>query len=385
MSNKLNTIEDCLEELAGNTSFEIQNSDKTIMYSIARQVLQGKALTDRQFALMQTKLYTYKDQFLNKEFTNFDLALETLRMPLRHIDRSKYIKIVDDEIKIRFPFSKKDIIKVNEMPRVKYRHEKGTHEHYFPLTEQSIDAACSRFGNSTFSIDKKLLDWYEEIKVIKDNPSKYTPGLWNNNIQNLSSKARTYTENLSRLQLLDRKRQLGIEYITCEKDNTIENIIAQRSHPEVCLDPANYSLTEIISGLKKLERLPMLVLISPTNSLHELRSFINAFEQNGFDLKNQTVLFRNAKTDEYNVNDFIKDKKINNWLDKTTEVVYISKNKLPKLLLKNNWLPQAVVSLDSVRSHSKVRYYVDELCDLIVYNDDSPSIFANRWSSHDFV
>ena len=97
------------------------------------------------------------------------------------------------------------------------------------------------------------------------------------------------------------------------------------------------------------------------------------------------MLFRNTKTDEYNVNDFIKDKKINNWLDKTTEVVYISKNKLPKLLLKNNWLPQAVVSLDSVRSHSKVRYYVDELCDLIVYNDDSPSIFANRWSSHDFV
>ena len=67
MSNYLHTIEDCLEVIAGlscNTSIEIEKSDKTIMYSIARQVYKGSALTDKQFALMKTKLAAYKSQFL---------------------------------------------------------------------------------------------------------------------------------------------------------------------------------------------------------------------------------------------------------------------------------------------------------------------------------
>ena len=111
MSNYLHTIEDCLETIAGlsrDSSIEIDKSDKTIMYSIARQVYKGSALTDKQYALMKIKLATYKNQFLENKFDNFDIALESLRLPLRKIDRRKYIKIVKIEnvewIKIRFPF-----------------------------------------------------------------------------------------------------------------------------------------------------------------------------------------------------------------------------------------------------------------------------------------
>ena len=62
-----NTIEDCLEILAGfrkeSDGFSLMKEDYTIMHSIAKQVFKGTALTDRQFALMQTKLLSYKDQF----------------------------------------------------------------------------------------------------------------------------------------------------------------------------------------------------------------------------------------------------------------------------------------------------------------------------------
>ena len=91
MSNYLHTIEDCLETIAGlscDSRIEIDKSDKTIMYSIARQVYKGSALTDKQYALMKTKLATYKNQFLENKFDNFDIALESLRLPLRKIDRS---------------------------------------------------------------------------------------------------------------------------------------------------------------------------------------------------------------------------------------------------------------------------------------------------------
>ena len=392
MSNYLHTIEDCLEVIAGlscNTSIEIEKSDKTIMYSIARQVYKGSALTDKQFALMKTKLAAYKSQFLENKFSNFDAAVEVLRLPLREIDRRKYIKIVkieDNEwIKVRFPFSKKDIMKINSIPKFSYQHDKGSHEHYFKLTEKSIDNICSQFINTQFEIDKALLDWYEEIRVIKSNPSKYVPGLWNNTLSNFPKKANMYTSNLSRLQLLDRKRQLGIEYITCDKDSTMENLIAQRSHPEICLDPNEYYLDEIIAGLKKLERFPLLVIISPDNSLHELRNFVETFEQHNFNTQKQTVLFRTRSTDEYNANNYIKDKKLNNWLDNSTEVVYISKDKLPKLLFKNNWHPQAAISMSSVRNNQKVQNYIDSFCDLIIYNDDSPSIFKNKWRLNGYM
>jgi len=392
MSNYLHTIEDCLEVIAGlscNTSIEIETSDKTIMYSIARQVYKGSALTDKQFALMKTKLAAYKNQFLENEFDNFDIALESLRLPLRKIDRRKYIKIVKikdvEWIKIRFPFSKKDIMKINSIPKFSYQHDKGSHEHYFMLTEKSIDNICSQFINTQFEIDKKLIDWYEEIKVIKANPSKYIPGLWNDTLSNFPEKANMYIKNLSRLQLLDRKRQLGIEYITCDKDNTIENLIAQRSHPEICLAPDQFYLNEIIKGLKKLDRFPLLVIISPDNALPELQSFVESFEKQNFNTQKQTVLFRNQSTNEYNVNNYIKDKKLNNWLDNSTEVVYISKDKLPKLLFKNNWHPQATISISSVRNNYKVQNYIDSICDLIIYNDDSPSIFKNKWRLNGYV
>ena len=119
MNKNLLTIEDCLEIIAGltlNYKIDVDKDDRTIVYSIARQVFKGNALTDRQQALMQVKLLAYKQQFTDLGFTNFEESLQNLRMPLRQIDRRKYVKIVDEAdadnaknykgkwIKIRFPF-----------------------------------------------------------------------------------------------------------------------------------------------------------------------------------------------------------------------------------------------------------------------------------------
>ena len=98
-----NTVEDCLEILAGfrkeSDNFSLMKEDYTIMHSIARQVFKGTALTDRQLALMQKKLPAYKDQFDNADIP---LELVKLRKPLRSINREKYIKLQGNKIKIRF-------------------------------------------------------------------------------------------------------------------------------------------------------------------------------------------------------------------------------------------------------------------------------------------
>ncbi len=91
-------LEDCLEHLAGMrespVKFTIEQTDFTIVNSIARQVFKGTALTDRQFALMQEKLVAYKAQFVEAGVENLEDLLQRTRQPLRQIDRSKYIKII---------------------------------------------------------------------------------------------------------------------------------------------------------------------------------------------------------------------------------------------------------------------------------------------------
>jgi hypothetical protein len=90
----------------------------------------------------------------------------------------------------------------------------------------------------------------------------------------------------------------------------------------------------------------------------------------------QTVLFRveNNKSTEYNLNNFIKDNGLNNWLDKATKVVYISKDKLPKLLLRNEWQPMAVLGLSSLRSNNSIQTYTLDATDLVVFYDEDLSL-----------
>jgi len=97
------------------------------------------------------------------------------------------------------------------------------------------------------------------------------------------------------------------------------------------------------------------------------------------------VLFRieNDKKTEYNLNNFIKDNNLNNWLDKSTKVVYISKNKLPKLLLRSDWQPMAVLGLSSLRSNNSVQTYTLDATDLVVFYDEDLSLIRKtRTNGH---
>jgi len=93
----------------------VEDKNKQILESIERQCAKGTALTDRQYNLCKT--------ILSSVFPEMPTDILS-KQPLRTIDRSKYIKIVDTEdvysnmvyessksdwkwIKVRFPFSKK--------------------------------------------------------------------------------------------------------------------------------------------------------------------------------------------------------------------------------------------------------------------------------------
>jgi hypothetical protein len=383
-------IEDCLEYLAGMreslATFTIEKTDHTIMTSIARQVFKGTALTDRQFALMQEKLANYKQQFVEAGVDNFEYVIEQTRQPLRQIDRSKYIKIVDNTIVIRFPFKKSDIILIDEFATVNegYLHRPGSHEHEFDYNEYNVLNLLDRFSKKDFIIDEELLEVYEKIKVITNNQTEHLSGIANKQLINIRPALASHISNevgeLSDetfIQFIDRRFSYSFDYIDNNIENTptLEYKIASRETPTYQSKPSIESTDSILSALWKLNRFPLLVILDKLyaeNQLYELANYYRDI----IDPEEQSVLFR-LEDASAGFNQLVKDRKLNNWVDKNTKVVYISKDKLPKLLINNEWKPSATFSYTSSTDRF-VNNYVSFNCDLIVYREEDMSLMRRH-------
>ena len=382
-------LEDCLEYLAGlrksPVEFTIEKADATIMNSIARQCFKGTALTDRQSALMHEKLHAYRDQFINLDW-DFDYAVNQLRQPLRTIDRSKFITVKDDRIFIRFPFSKTSIISVdqvvNKTNSYKYEHEKGSHEHSFPYTESVVMYLLDEFINKEFKIDQELLDIYDKIKAVYAAPQEYLSGIANGKLININnSLADIIDSELGKLtndtltQFIDRRFRYGFDHIELPTDNSkLINQIVCRKANNFHSQPSAHSLHNVLDALWKLNRFPLLVVLDnePEEQLHE---FANHF-RDILDSEEQSVLFRLEDKDA-GFNQLIKDRKLNNWVDNTTKIVYINKSKLPKLLVNNEWKPSAAFCFSSAMDRY-VNSYVSFNCDLIIYREEHMSPFRRH-------
>jgi hypothetical protein len=366
-------IEDYLEYLCNNQLDSLQSCN-AIYFSIYKQITRGVGITDRQYALVLKKIQEYMDVD--------DLPTRT---PLRSIDRSKYITIIDNIedtvyesykdnwkwIKVRFPFSKKDIAKVDSIgiSHNEYYHKKGSHEHYYKFTSKNVYKIINVLKNRNFKIEDTLFEYYEKINDVVN--VKFD--VYENCIPDTVKKE---LSELSNLQHADRGLRYGYNTPPTDSD-TITNIIAYRQDIEVCLDPKKYKVQDIIETVNLLDRFPLLVLIDEDTSYIQLKQ-IHSEVSKIIDNKHQSVLFRIDSKDANNapVNDYIKDNHLNNWVDNETKVVYIKKSKLPKVLLQSNFKPMCTLSKTSTRCNKNVKTYMETFCDCILYHDVSLSLFG---------
>ena len=380
------TIEDLLEILAHlhnrEADMTIEKSDATIMFSIARQTFKGTALTDRQFSLMQQKLEFYKPQFVQQGI-DYDSCIDNLRQPLREIDRSQYIKVVNDTahlkhfgenikwIVVRFPFKKSLIIDIQEIVNfTTYYHSKGSHEHYFMFNEQNIKNICSRFKDKNFVIDKEVLDFYDQIINIEKNIESHISCLTKEKVNILNPLAKQLAETEigeynqeNYFKYLDRKKRYGIDNTpVTNTSNKIRNDILNRKTSYVFLSSVEHNFENVMNELYYLDRFPLLVVLSKDSCTDELHNVYQATK--GYINPNEQVcLFRKEGTHEFN--DLVKQYNLNNWLDKNTKVVYINNDKIPKLLLKEKFSPVATLQFSEHRQ-KQILTYSQFYCDLIV-------------------
>jgi hypothetical protein len=393
-------IEDCLEYLAGlhkaPASFTIEKTDHNIMTSIARQTFRGTALTDRQLTLMKEKLQPYRDQFTNLDW-DFDYAVEQLRQPLRHIDRSKYVKIVDypddipynaDEadkfIAIRFPFKKSDISLISECLSDAgdgYYHSKGTHIHYFAFNELNLLNLGDRFFNKDFIIDDLIKTRYLEIKNIQANVNEYMPFFQDGKFYNTNAKLINIIEqetNNDPIKIYDRRFRYCLENISLDLDATdLEKKIITRENIYYQSKPSTEMLDSILYSLYNLDRFPLLVILDKDNVETQLYEVANFF-RDLIPSEKQSVLFREEEKDN-GFNQLVKDRKLNNWVDNSTKIVYINSNTVPKVLFESGWSPICAFAYNS-NNNKNVQAYIKNNCDLIVHREETISPFLRMYN-----
>lgn len=367
-------IEEYLEDLANNHLSKSSNVD-AIYYSIYKQTIRGIALTDRQYKLVSSKI-----------FEVYNIQDLPCKLPLRQIDRSKYITVVSHAdmlgsdsvyesykntwkwIKVRFPFSKKDIVKIESVKPIKnqyYYHKKGSHEHYYFLHPTHAFGIVEAFKNRGFEIDSQVLELANAAKEIFENKNNYIPSKENFN---------DYLQGLTDIQKYDRSHRYGFHSPVVTAMNLTEEIAFRGNRAQVLAHPDVYSINDITQSLKYLDRYPLLVCIDITDAYQQLSEW-----HNSFDVPNelQSVLFRvdNEGNNVSDFNQYIKDNNLNNWVDENTKIVYISKQMLPKVLLKANYKPICAVAKTSTRCNSTVQTFINFHCDLIIYNDKMESFF----------
>lgn len=393
MNNIAYTLEDCLEILAGfkNTagSFSVNSSD-SILTSIARQVYRGTALTDRQHQLVKQKILAYNSQFQENGFVNLEAALDNLRMPLREIDRSKTISLVNSfplwstktasnsqYIQIRFPFNKKTITaleKISENNRKNYFHRKGTHEHYFVLKESIVEQVVTEFKDRNFEIDQELINLYKKIQDVKHNPGQYLRCISNGETYNIEDIAH---QNYSIEQLIDRRHRLGIvNFDPCPAEGLLGEIV-NRESTEFLGKPSQYTVQQLVETVYRLDRFPLVVVLEEKNAEDQIYEFWQEVK-NIVPCEQQSVLFRLEGDAEFN--HFVKDKNLNNWVDNNTKIVYINTNKLPKVTLTAEFNPITAFVYGSALNRF-VDTYIKDNCDLVIYREEELSPMR-RYSSY---
>jgi hypothetical protein len=402
----ISTIEDILEFLYDknySNTIAMNSNDYILLSSIARQIGSGKSLTDRQFDLLKFKLSTYKNEIESICNYSIDNAMDTLRNPLRSIDRSKYITTVTSKeipemsvpaykedwywIKIRFPFNKATIQLVEKLSvtyKNHYFHHRSSHNHYFKLTEATLFNIIDVFKDRNFDISESLIEKYNEIKSVKETPESYIPGFYANEFKNFkqagldlieSELGNITDENI--LHLYDRRFRYGITHFNKISASGLVDKIVNRESTEMSIDPSSHDINKITESLINLERFPLLVLIDADCSYEQTTKVYHAFD-GVIPAEKQCALFRVNNSNEYNVNNFIQDKKLNNWLDADTQIVYILKDKLPKLLTSGIWNPIATLALTSNHTSTSVSTYVKDTSDLIIYHDVDTGLIKRK-------
>ena len=385
-------VEDYIELLI-EPHYKLDRSDHNLIYSFVRQISRGLAFTDRQYELAKQKIIDYQDQFV-KNGLDPQNDLENIRLPLRKIDRSRWIKIVEYPgdnvyeankgpfIAVRFTFQKKLISMIDAIKKATGSdgmYDKANKVHYFPYSEKLLFGIIQAVENKNFELDELSHEIYEKLKTFKQED--YVPGVYNLKIKNLHPNGvKKITEELGEpsadnlLLYHDRSIKYGLHHvdeISRQNESVLAFKVAHRKSQSVAINNTVYSIDHLFTCLSELDRFPILFIV-PGKDAYESIVEITQHARNFIPAEQTSVMFRLDNQGEgLKFNQYIKREKINNRLDINTKLVYTIDHTVPKPLLQSDWNPKAVIvsSPGSVPTTKKSLQCFSNV-DLIVHYQD---------------
>ena len=360
------------------------------MFSLGKQVLRQTALTDRQHELAKKKLLEYKEQFDVYGFDDFEKDLDSLRMPIRSINRQKLISLkqINDKIYIavRFPFSKKMIKHIEFLQQLqpKKNYDSKTKTHLIDFSEKNLFEIVSKLKDCNFEVEEDVKEIYGILKIMDDDKENNAPGIYGFEIKNLHAKAIDYAvtsigePNVDNLVAYkDRENLLGLKHFdNVELQKAISNLqpltkkIMQRTNSMIFIDDNEYTFNNIVESVLELYRFPLLIVL-PKDKEYDILSHTYKSFKNIIPNENISVLFRldNDSEEGRDFNQFVKKNELNSPLDNSTKIVYISSNKIPKPLIASDWYPELGIVIKNFRLMRNIQTYIDNI-DLIIHYDN---------------
>ena len=227
-------------------------------------------------------------------------------------------------------------------------------------------------------------EYIQQILQIYAESHKHVPMLLQSGLMNVTSEV---SEKMQKdlgdassnwLQYCDRHRRYGI--VDVERTSAPQSLTEEIAHrPGVAFScaPSEYPNAEVLSSLVELERFPLLVLIERNSFAAQELDEISSHLMETIPSSQQSVLSR-TPGHEPRFNNLVKSRGLNNWVDEHTQVVYIFGDCLPKALDSSDWKPMACLVNRRLITSTKVSQYMERNCDLIVYREESESLYRKH-------
>jgi len=395
------TVEDTIEILAGlkprAVNIRLDIADIKIITSIGRQLLKKVALTDRQLDLSLKKIEKYRLGLENCGVAvDQVLALKTLRWPIRELDRTQMVYLDADPvtnkpvIRVKYVFSKKFAeiwANTEEHLTVHSQFDKNIKQSTY--TEKNLYAIVKALSPLGFTIDPDVQEIYEKIEEILEKPENYAPYLDLENdrvvIKNANARCRDFLENkfqvvddTNLLQFVDGAKHAGITLKSQNLVKKIAEISPNAMLKNICTDtatrfrinPDSVSADDIVSIVDTLDQWPLVVVVEENAEVLSTIQTLTAAFFNVVPKDSINVFFRlkNEQKECNEFNQYVRDNHLNNYIDSNTKVVFISRTRIPKPLLKANWIPRTAI-LTSNHDFGKMSAYLNDFSTVYYYNN----------------
>ena len=368
--------------------------DSKVLRSLATSIASNFFITENQSRLLMKIL---KDN--SKKMTNFSEEISlALQEPMwsrsfRHIEQIKklYIKKNEEQepiLVVEFTFNSEIRKTLTGLGKKLDGGLNSSNQKVWPieLTEQNIVLVYEALEPLGFEVDEIVKNHYQTIKSWSEQEIRDQFLLTNIEHQNFQ---KAITADLGIETAIDQNiindRSIRYQFFTENAKNhgeTLTETIANRSKSRVWVDKNQHSVTEVISSLVELRRLPLLVVfdtIVNDKYLKNLKILSESLEENGI-FDGVGIYFR-LPNDEMGkqFNNFIAEKKYNHRLDDRLKVAAVMSGKIPKFFLSTPWKPMSVITLDTKMGlrHGKTSVY-SNCCDCIVEWAEADTMFDKK-------